>query len=128
MVDRGHTLRATMTATPRDALDDMSTVLELLLETTGVHRDPVSIRSAIWEGAADPTIGWCEALMQALPSIGLRGTRVVGTAQEIGARVGRGQPFVTRGRISGETDRTLVLTDRRGKQVRIEDPVSRDAR
>lgn len=117
-----------MMAIERLPTHDLAPVLELLMELTSTPRDPGVVRAAVREaespaeGAAAQ--GWVASLLRVLPIVGLRGAPVVASGREIGSRVGRGQPFLFRARYQSEHERTLVLSDRRGGRVCVEDPTT----
>jgi putative ABC transport system ATP-binding protein len=113
-----------MDAPSRSADHELAPTLELLVELSGGARDPIAIRAAASAASAVAHDGedWSAALLHALPSLGLRGAAVIGSATEIARSAGSDRPLVVRGRIDDGRDRTLVLTDRRGQRVRIEDP------
>lgn len=114
--------------------DDLTQVLERLLQLTGTHRDAARVREAAWDAsegaraAAGADVAWSTRVVRALAAVGLRGAPLAGDPREIGRRVGLGQPLVTRGRLAGDVERTLVLSDRRGRRVRVEDPATHETR
>jgi putative ABC transport system ATP-binding protein len=64
---------------------------------------------------------WGEPLIRSLAKLGLRGALIVSSASDLVERVRGSQPALARVRLEG-SERTVLLSERDGARVRVEDP------